>query len=461
MKTTDFSPYEMQKELQSLFEKYSFVRLLYQNISGLVVTANLTQTIAEPMLHSRGVVITIMQNGLLFEASTSLSSMKDLSRLIHGMSNRLSDYQQSQEKFELRQEEPLERNFKGKQGADIPLEEKILIAQRSVKQIKAMDSSVVMSQACYKHTFSEEFYVSKKKVMSQQISRFEAIFAAILKDSKNNSAQIYDGYGYQGGWERAEPSKSLLQKMIVDGKKILGAPRLKPDFYECIFSPAMAGILAHEAFGHGTEADTMLKGRAKGSDYINKRVASELVCLYDSPALEHHAGSYFFDHEGELASTTRIVENGILKNPMTDHYSATKLGLKRSPNGRRQAYDHKVYTRMTNTYFMPGSDQSSDMFASIDDGFFVDRATNGMEDPKSWGIQLEALYVERIKKGKRTNEVYSPVIVTGYVPDILNSISMVSDKLEIGGLGMCGKGHKEWVKVTDGGPYLKLKARLA
>ena len=146
---------------------------------------------------------------------------------------------------------------------------------------------------------------------------------------------------------------------------------------------------------------------------------------------------------------------------MTDHYSATKLGLKRSPNGRRQAYDHKVYTRMSNTYFMPGSDQPEDMFASIDDGFFIDRATNGMEDPKGWGIQLEALYVARIKKGQLTDEVYSPVIVTGYVPDILHSISMISNKLEINGLGMCGKGHKEWVKVTDGGPYLKLKARLA
>jgi TldD protein len=25
---------------------------------------------------------------------------------------------------------------------------------------------------------------------------------------------------------------------------------------------------------------------------------------------------------------------------------------------------------------------------------------------------------------------------------------------------MCGKGHKEWVKVSDGGPYLRLQALL-
>jgi TldD protein len=38
---------------------------------------------------------------------------------------------------------------------------------------------------------------------------------------------------------------------------------------------------------------------------------------------------------------------------------------------------------------------------------------------------------------------------------------MIGNELKISGLGMCGKGWKEWVKVTDGGPYLRLKARLA
>ena len=37
---------------------------------------------------------------------------------------------------------------------------------------------------------------------------------------------------------------------------------------------------------------------------------------------------------------------------------------------------------------------------------------------------------------------------------------MVSDKEELFGSGMRGKGHKEWVKVSDGGPYLKCKVRL-
>jgi TldD protein len=83
-----------------------------------------------------------------------------------------------------------------------------------------------------------------------------------------------------------------------------------------------------------------------------------------------------------------------------------------------------------------------------------------MEDPKGWGIQLEGFMAREIRNGKLTGKVFSPVIVTGYVPDLLQSIDMVGKHLHISGLGTCGKGHKEWVKVTDGGPYLKLRARL-
>ena len=50
--------------------------------------------------------------------------------------------------------------------------------------------------------------------------------------------------------------------------------------------------------------------------------------------------------------------------------------------------------------------------------------------------------------------------MTGYVPDLLGSVSMVSTDRESFGTGYCGKGYKEFVKVSDGGPYLKARAVL-
>jgi TldD protein len=115
---------------------------------------------------------------------------------------------------------------------------------------------------------------------------------------------------------------------------------------------------------------------------------------------------------------------------------------------------------MTNTYFGPGTHSFQEMIKDIPFGYYLDHPSNGMEDPKGWGIQLEGLYAEEIREGQLTGRVFSPVIVTGYVPDLLQSITMMGPQTEISGLGMCGKGHKEWVKVSDGGPFLRLQARL-
>ena len=38
--------------------------------------------------------------------------------------------------------------------------------------------------------------------------------------------------------------------------------------------------------------------------------------------------------------------------------SALRLGVKPTGNGKRQNYEHKVYTRMTNTLFDSGTDKS-------------------------------------------------------------------------------------------------------
>ena len=65
-----------------------------------------------------------------------------------------------------------------------------------------------------------------------------------------------------------------------------------------------------------------------------------------------------------------------------------------------------------------------------------------------------------IKDGKLTGKIFSPIVLTGYVPDLLKSVSMMGRDMKLSGSGFCGKGYKEWVKVSDGGPYMKAKIRL-
>lgn len=343
--------------------------------------------------------------------------------------------------------------------AAIPLEQKMAVLQELRDDLQAREPRLVNATAHYSQVQCCELFVNRHRRLYQELPRTQMVAQVVLR-SGEHSARLHGGHCYLGGFEHARFEAAHRDRLLRDAGRILGAPRLPPGRYDCIFSPDFAGIFAHEAFGHGTEADMFLQRRCRGQDYLNQQVASPLVDLYDSPALPGQAASFFFDHEGKLAAETKIIAQGILRRPLTDLNAALRLSLPRTANGRRESYARKVYARMTNTYFGPGTHSLAEMVADIESGYFLDHPSNGMEDPKGWGIQLEGLYAEEIRQGVLTGKVFSPVIVTGYVPELLQSITMVGPRVEISGLGLCGKGHKEWVKVSDGGPYLRLKARL-
>ena len=209
-----------------------------------------------------------------------------------------------------------------------------------------------------------------------------------------------------------------------------------------------------------------VKNRAKSRQYINKPVASPLVSMHDGAAATYSCASYFFDDDGVIAQDTLIIDKGILKTGISDVIAANELKKKATGNSRRESPYRKAYTRMTNTFFEPGESNLEDMIKSVKHGYMLFETNNGMEDPKNWNIQCVAEYAKEIKDGQFTGKIVSPVVMSGYVPDLLMSISMVSKDFEVigaghCGAGHCGKGHKEWVPVSDGGPYLKARCKLS
>lgn len=272
-------------------------------------------------------------------------------------------------------------------------------------------------------------------------------------------------YSYAGvaGRQGPEIFAGLREKMteaVRIAEELLTAERIEPGEYEVITTPEVSGLIAHEAFGHGVEMDMFVKNRALGKEYIGKRVGSDLVTMHEGANAAVNVASYAFDDEGTLAGDVIEIDHGILKTGVCDALSALRLGGQPTGNGKRENFEHKAYTRMTNTIFEAGNDSLDDMIASVDYGYLLAGMQSGMEDPKHWGIQCIIERGYEIRNGKLTGKVVTPIIMTGYVPDVLGNITMASRKAEVFGTGGCGKGYKEWVKVGDGGPYLKTKARL-
>lgn len=305
-----------------------------------------------------------------------------------------------------------------------------------------------------------KLFISENRDLDQTVMWTNgAIVALALRGEEVKDA--YKGFSQLGGAEILDRMEEFATEVANKAIELLSSEQMIPGEYDCICDPDTTGMIVHEAFGHGVEMDMFVKDRALAASFIDERVASDLVTMHDGNAVDDSA-TMWFDDEGTLTSDTVVINGGILKKGMCDALSAARLGVKPTGNGRRESFERKVYTRMTNTYF-EGAAQNvtlDEMIASIKYGFLLESPSSGMEDPKNWGIQCMVTTAREIKDGKLTGKIFSPIVLTGYVPDLLKSVSMMSGQLVTCGSGYCGKGYKEWVKVSDGGPYMKARIRL-
>lgn len=304
-----------------------------------------------------------------------------------------------------------------------------------------------------------KLFLSKERELTQNVLWMTG--SMVLAAARGDEIKDYfRGYSNLGGAEVLRQMAGEVEECANITLELLDSQPMIPGEYDCVCTPEVTGMIVHEAFGHGVEMDMFVKKRAQAEQFVGEYVASELVTMHDGAAAGRETATWFFDDEGTRAGDTVVIEKGILKQGLCDLQAAQALRTKPTGNGRRESYKRKAYTRMTNTFFEGGNSTKEEMIASISYGFLLENASSGMEDPKNWGIQCMVNVAREIRDGRLTGRVFSPIVLTGYVPDLLKSITMMSGEVAMDGGGFCGKGYKEWVKVSAGGPYIKARIRL-
>ena len=460
------SKIDISKRLvNELLKKYEYVSILGKQTTGKGIRlTNLNSSIGDTGEKECGFVVKVFHQGIYSEYSFTDFDEENFDNIIAKISNNLNVSDSILAKhmdLSVLKDEPLvqdfERRDEGKAYSNDEVMEKL---DSLVKKAMAYDPRMVQVMGYYNNYVVNSFFISKNRQLTQSYAFTNIYLVTVARDENG----IKDNFTIAGDVSAEKAFEKIFEK-CDEGCKLtldfLKATPIEPGVYDIITDPGVTGLIAHEAFGHGVEMDMFVKKRAKSRLYINKPVASPLVNMHDGAAAAISNASYFFDDDGVIARDTLIIDKGILKGGICDVIAANELGLDSTGNSRRESSQRKAYTRMTNTFFEAGDSKLEDMIKSIKHGYMLFGSNNGMEDPKNWNIQCTAQYGREIVDGKFTDKIVSPVVMSGYVPDLLMSISMVSDEIEISGSGHCGKGHKEWVPVSDGGPCLKARCKLS
>ncbi len=343
---------------------------------------------------------------------------------------------------------------------DMPIEEKLKKIRDIYNFIQNYDKRIVMCQLKYQESEITRIFVNNEGSQLRQVIPRLRFF--IFPIGKEGNTVDFDHFliESQGDFEIFDDlNDTKLEQITNNSLDMLNAKNPPSGKFPIIVDPGMAGIIAHESFGHGLEADQVLRGRSYLKSKLNKQVASDLCVICDAPNMRNQIGSYFFDDEGIKAGKNILVENGILKNFIYDRRSASVLDQSPQGNGRRQSYAHVIHPRMSNTYFEPGNYDLEEMISEIKEGVICIHSYFGMEDPIAGGMQCASKKGYLIKNGERV-ELLKSIALSGYVLDVLQNINAISkDPTNLHG-GVCGKGHYDKVPVSDGGSYLRINEVL-
>ncbi len=289
-----------------------------------------------------------------------------------------------------------------------------------------------------------------------------------------------------------EVAKEAIDLDRAQGASILGT--------ECpvILSSAVAGVLAHEVFGHTSEADIICENRRSKTAKLTlkSRIGAQVsdhpsFSIIDTGAatvqlgrraIKNAFGSLVVDEHGCPAKETKLIERGIQVNVLNDRYTFHEIldGLKEdivegmkahglTGNVRREKYDVPPQVRMTNTYILPdekGPKSLAEMAALIPKnkrGVYVKSCQGGWVNPDGGEFMLNGNLCYLIENGSVTDKPIKGVKVTGNVAKFVDSVRAIgsSDTIDRTFTGYCGK-NDQWVPVEGGGPLLYIEnAKLA
>ncbi|SDA48479.1 TldD protein [Butyrivibrio sp. INlla18] len=461
----------LKKLIDLLGKSYDYVSVLSTDSVGFSMSASqrMKSITGKTLMTERGTVVRVYKDGLYSEYSFNLFDTDNVEAMADKIKRAL-DLQldvlkaTSTKVFNTAKlDDDKEELFVEMETKSLPEETDLDALMKKLQGFS--DKAVALSEEIIDCTLrAQSTHVCKMFLTANRDLRQSYVYsegAVMLVGARNGRTDMaYNGISDREGPSIFDDLSAEIDKSYKELMDNLGAGKVVPGEYEIITTPEVSGLIAHEAFGHGVEMDMFVKKRALGAEYIGKRVGSDLVTMHEGANCVKDVASYAFDDEGTLAGDVIEIDKGILKTGVCDALAALRLGIKPTGNGKRENFEHKVYTRMTNTMFDSGNSTKEEMIASVKKGYLLSGMFSGMEDPKHWGIQCIIARGYEIIDGKLTGKVVAPVVLTGYVPDLLGSISMASNDYVSFGTGACGKGYKEWAKVSDGGPYLKAVARL-
>jgi len=280
---------------------------------------------------------------------------------------------------------------------------------------------------------------------------------AIARDN-NEVQQAGLSLGSNGDFSAIEGLHDQVKEIARRAAALLHAPQVKGGEHTVILDPVLAGVFAHEAFGHLSEADFVYQNeQLRNIMALGRRFGGKHLNIVDDATIPTLRGSYKYDDEGTLGARTYLIHEGILVGRLHSRETAAKMAEKPTGNARAINYLFPPIVRMTNTFIEPGSLSFEDMLGDTKEGVYVKDWYGGQTSLEMFTFSAGEAYMIR---GGKLAELLRPVVLTGNVFVTLGNIDAIGNDLKMNQGGGCGKGGQSPLPVSNGSPHIRIRQCL-
>ena len=339
--------------------------------------------------------------------------------------------------------------------ADISLTDKQAICNKYNNMILS-SKQIQTSNVRYVDSHGTIYFANTNGSFIVQETIFCGISLLAMARDGMNVQQSYHSVGDLRGFTNVQNMEHKCEEVTKRAVDLLTAKPVTGGKYSVIIDPKLCGVFVHEVFGHLSEADFIYENaKMREIMVIGKRFGIDALSIVDDGSLVGEAGYNKYDSEGTPTQKTYLIKNGILTNRLHSRETAAKMNEKPTGNARAINYAHAPIVRMTNTYMEPRNYTFEKMLSEVDNGIYAIGALGGQTNMEMFTFSAEEAYM--IRNGK-IQEKIRDVVLTGNVFETLMNIDAIGNDLKIhGGLGGCGKGGQSPLRVSDGGPHVRIQ----
>ncbi|RKZ18982.1 hypothetical protein DRQ18_08020 [bacterium] len=336
----------------------------------------------------------------------------------------------------------------------VPLEEKHELV-RKYNQIVMGHEKIQTTRVGYEDTFIRKYYVNTEGTEIVEERVYSGVRMVATAVDGTNVQISFDSVGGTQGWNSVLGLEDVAERVCKEAVEMLKAEPVEAGVYTVVVDPQLAGVFAHEAFGHLSEADHIYENeRIREIMKLGTRFGVDELSIVDDGTIKGERGYYPYDDEGVPSQRTYLIKNGILVGRLHSRETAYKMGEEPTGNARAINFAYPPIVRMSCTFIEPG-DKTFEELTDIERGIYAIGAYGGQTELEMFTFSARRGYL--IEKGKIT-KLLKNVVLTGNVFETLRNIDAIGNDLKLyGGLGGCGKGGQFPLPVSDGAPHIRIR----